>query len=259
MFAQIYDNLIAMAKTRSGLVECHSHHIIPKHAGGSNDSDNLVELTIREHILAHYCLWKIHRMVNDLRAMHMLGAKLSREYRQTIGKYCHTNRLGFFAEKYVTKRPDWSRAGVATQIAKGIGIHNPANFVKHASLGGKASMQSPKSAFAYWASAEGRTRRAKLGGQAHLSKKAMHIPGAATFIRVKPEDIQHYLSLGYVMGSPVKPNAGRRMESKRKRIVTDGIRQYESVKAAAEAYNVTSAAICCRLKSDLHLNWTYVT
>jgi hypothetical protein len=27
----------------------HKHHIIPKHAGGTNDPSNLIELTIEEH------------------------------------------------------------------------------------------------------------------------------------------------------------------------------------------------------------------
>jgi hypothetical protein len=31
----------------------HKHHIIPKHAGGTNDPSNLVELTIEQHAEAH--------------------------------------------------------------------------------------------------------------------------------------------------------------------------------------------------------------
>jgi len=34
------------------------HHIVPRSLGGSNDDDNLVLLTAREHFLAHYLLWK---------------------------------------------------------------------------------------------------------------------------------------------------------------------------------------------------------
>lgn len=36
------------------------HHIIPRCMGGSNDRDNLVALTAREHFLAHMLLGKIH-------------------------------------------------------------------------------------------------------------------------------------------------------------------------------------------------------
>ena len=34
------------------------HHIVPRCMGGSDDTDNLVNLTAREHFLAHYSLWK---------------------------------------------------------------------------------------------------------------------------------------------------------------------------------------------------------
>ena len=44
-------------KTGNGLLECH--HIIPKSFGGSEDKDNLVLLTPKEHFLAHKLLVKI--------------------------------------------------------------------------------------------------------------------------------------------------------------------------------------------------------
>jgi hypothetical protein len=39
----------------------HKHHIIPKHMGGSNDPSNLVEVTVTQHAMFHFCnfqLWK---------------------------------------------------------------------------------------------------------------------------------------------------------------------------------------------------------
>jgi hypothetical protein len=58
---KIYDQLIDNAKSR-GAVDgyCEKHHIIPKSMGGSNDKTNLVNLTAREHFLAHFLLGKIH-------------------------------------------------------------------------------------------------------------------------------------------------------------------------------------------------------
>lgn len=38
----------------------HKHHIIPKHMGGSDDSSNLIELTVEEHAEAHRKLWEEH-------------------------------------------------------------------------------------------------------------------------------------------------------------------------------------------------------
>lgn len=38
----------------------HKHHIIPKHAGGSDDPSNIVVLTVEEHAEAHRKLYEKH-------------------------------------------------------------------------------------------------------------------------------------------------------------------------------------------------------
>ncbi len=43
---------------------CETHHIIPKSEGGIDEKDNLVNLTAREHYIAHLLLAKIY---NDLK------------------------------------------------------------------------------------------------------------------------------------------------------------------------------------------------
>lgn len=56
-----YHRLIAKAKGRTrpdGYVE--KHHIMPRALGGSDNSDNLVTLTSREHFIAHMLLAKMH-------------------------------------------------------------------------------------------------------------------------------------------------------------------------------------------------------
>ena len=43
----------------------HLHHIIPRHAGGTDDPSNLVELTPEEHAEAHRKLWEEHGRWQD--------------------------------------------------------------------------------------------------------------------------------------------------------------------------------------------------
>ena len=43
----------------------HIHHIVPVHAGGTNDPSNLVELTIEEHALAHKLLYEQYGRYQD--------------------------------------------------------------------------------------------------------------------------------------------------------------------------------------------------
>lgn len=43
----------------------HIHHVIPKHAGGTDNPDNLVELSVEEHALAHKKLYEEHGRWQD--------------------------------------------------------------------------------------------------------------------------------------------------------------------------------------------------
>lgn len=60
-YQKIYNDLISRAQARESLLEYkETHHIIPKCMGGSDDKENLVELTGREHFIAHWLLCKIY-------------------------------------------------------------------------------------------------------------------------------------------------------------------------------------------------------
>lgn len=53
----------------------HKHHIIPRHAGGTDDPSNLIELTIPEHAEAHRVLWEQHGRIQDKLAWLLLSGK----------------------------------------------------------------------------------------------------------------------------------------------------------------------------------------
>ena len=57
----------------------HKHHIIPKHMGGTDSKDNLVELTVEEHALAHKVLWEKHKLHEDYLAWQGLAGLMSKE------------------------------------------------------------------------------------------------------------------------------------------------------------------------------------
>jgi hypothetical protein len=74
-YKQWYTNITEQAKNRQLKSYTESHHIIPRSLGGSNDADNLVNLTAREHFICHWLLVKMttgqehHKMLNALRMM----------------------------------------------------------------------------------------------------------------------------------------------------------------------------------------------
>lgn len=214
----IYSSLYySLCETRRQLKESwgpgsnlHQHHILPKHMGGNDDDQNLTYLSVREHIVAHFLLWKMHRNPNDLRAMKMLGAKLSVQYRKMIGIYCRDNKIGFHGATK-QQRIEWCEKGLQTQKES----EKKNTFYwwsteegrkKRASMGGKIGGKKQKELKLGWHQEHIQRKAASLGGKAHKGKKCMHRPGDETYKRVRPENFQEYLELGYIFGSPLKPN-----------------------------------------------------
>lgn len=64
-YSELYYNVILQAtlenrKKIKGGTYYERHHIVPRCMGGSNEKENLVLLTAREHFLCHYYLIQIH-------------------------------------------------------------------------------------------------------------------------------------------------------------------------------------------------------
>ena len=57
----------------------HIHHIIPRHAGGTDDPSNLVKLTVAEHAEAHRKLFEEHGNQYDYLAWKGLAGEIGRE------------------------------------------------------------------------------------------------------------------------------------------------------------------------------------
>lgn len=74
-YTQWYTNITYRAKNRHLDSYTESHHIVPRSLGGSDETDNLVNLTAREHFVCHWLLVKMttgqdyHKMLNALRMM----------------------------------------------------------------------------------------------------------------------------------------------------------------------------------------------
>ena len=75
-YKRIYEEIIERGKLRfcDGVI-VESHHIIPRSLGGSDEPENLVNLTLREHFVAHLCLARIYGGVMTRAAFMMSGFK----------------------------------------------------------------------------------------------------------------------------------------------------------------------------------------
>jgi len=73
-----YAAIIENAKQRDLDTYTETHHIMPRSLGGSDDIDNLVDLTAREHFICHWLLTKMYTGVARLKminAMYMMRAE----------------------------------------------------------------------------------------------------------------------------------------------------------------------------------------
>lgn len=69
----------------------HKHHIVPKHAGGTNDSENLIELTVEGHAEAHRKLYEEHGHWQDLVAWKALSGQIGKEEAKRLAT-CFSNK-----------------------------------------------------------------------------------------------------------------------------------------------------------------------
>jgi hypothetical protein len=57
----------------------HTHHILPRHMGGTDEPENLIELTIEEHAEAHRILYEQHGHWQDYCAWQALSGQISNQ------------------------------------------------------------------------------------------------------------------------------------------------------------------------------------
>jgi len=123
-----YNKLIQKAHSRILEGYCERHHIIPRCMGGSDDIDNLVNLTPEEHFVAHQLLVKMYpsnpglvyaahtmtagpRRINNklygwLKDKHprgMLGKSHSLETRRQMSKSRTGIKNGMFGKQHTTE------------------------------------------------------------------------------------------------------------------------------------------------------------
>jgi 5-methylcytosine-specific restriction endonuclease McrA len=120
-----YNSITANAKNRTvdGYVE--RHHIIPVSLGGSNNKENLVDLTAREHFICHWLLTKIYtgesraKMIYALNGMKRNG-QYTQRYETKITSRVYENLKKEFSIVHSAKmkgREPWNR-GVPASVSQ---------------------------------------------------------------------------------------------------------------------------------------------
>jgi hypothetical protein len=112
----IYDSIISRAKQRDRLTEYQErHHIIPRCLGGSDDSDNLVLLTAREHFICHALLCYLNRDNHSVySAFHLM------QYHQSGNRYVNSRVYNILKVRYSSLSADRM---IGNTFAKGL-VHS---------------------------------------------------------------------------------------------------------------------------------------
>ena len=93
-----YNSLTNKAKDRTITGYTEKHHIIPSSLGGTNDNDNIVKLTAREHFICHLLLTKM-TTGNARYKMNFALHMLSNANNIGDGRYMPSSRLYEYAKK----------------------------------------------------------------------------------------------------------------------------------------------------------------
>jgi hypothetical protein len=154
-YAKHYNNLMSTRlllkperhKMRKSGQYFEGHHIIPKSKGGTGissrglNNDNIVYLTAREHFLAHWLLWRIHRDRSSALSFHkMLSCnknqeriKSSRAYNEARLAFSETNKGNQYGRFGKGKKMSEERKAEVSKFMKGrwSGENNPFFGMKH--------------------------------------------------------------------------------------------------------------------------------
>jgi hypothetical protein len=78
-YKDTYDRIINRSVGRKFIKAAYErHHILPKSMGGTNNKNNLVYLTYREHFLAHWLLTKFTEGQDKIKMLHALAKMTTR-------------------------------------------------------------------------------------------------------------------------------------------------------------------------------------
>lgn len=104
-YQNIYNTLVEKAKVRGLDKSQHEgyheiHHIIPRCLGGSDEKDNLVMFTGREHFIAHMLLWKAYPEEASLMRAAMLMSSFWRDSFGGVGVRTSSRLYEVLREEY---------------------------------------------------------------------------------------------------------------------------------------------------------------
>lgn len=237
------------------LNNCERHHIIPKSMGGNNEESNLIYLTGRHHLVAHWLLYKIYNNKQMAMAFFIMSQNKSR-YRVTdleinLSKKAYLIHGDLMQE---VKTPD----GPFRSCRDAAAFYKiPESTMQDRIRNNPESYQ--------WLSKN--YMKAAKGGKHGMSRSIMTPIGefetvgeAASHYEVTNRTILRYTekyASRFYYTSPAKQGI-RNIVSQNKRKVNTHVGVFESVASACAALGIERASLRYRIKSDGFPDYYYL-
>ena len=116
-----YYDIINASKIRSVIGYTENHHIVPKSLNGSNDPDNIVKLTAREHYLCHRLLTKM-TIGNDKKKMIYALWRCTNSNNYNTNSHTYENSRKLYIETLIIAKTGVKRAPFSEQTRKNMSI-----------------------------------------------------------------------------------------------------------------------------------------
>jgi hypothetical protein len=174
-YTRWYYDIVDRAKTRTSLADNYyeKHHIVPKSLGGNNSTDNLINLSAREHFICH---WLLTKMVSNKKEKYQMWNAFScMLYRENLNQERHTVTSRVFeniksvgakikSEKFSGENnPMFGRKGI---LSPHYGKKKSAEHIANLSKAHKGQIRTVESRAKQSATTKGRTQT-----QEHIEKR----------------------------------------------------------------------------------------
>lgn len=156
----------------------HKHHIIPKHMGGTDDKNNIVELLVSDHAVAHLKLYYTHEKYEDLCAYYMLSGKIEK-FRSQLG------HLGGTACQQKRKEQGLNAYGLEPNSKKAKEISSKGGKIQGARNAASGHMNKIKTKESLSKAGKAAALKNKIRGVGSFFNKDEHVKAAAKGGRIQ--------------------------------------------------------------------------
>jgi hypothetical protein len=230
------------------------HHIVPRHAGGTNNKENLIKLSLKDHTLAHKIRYEVYRSQYDLSAYNYMtgqfakakraicaangakskGRKLTEEHKQKISKATSGQNNPFYGKTHTLE--------VRQKL-------------RESSYGKRWSEESKKKLSKTLKTKPETThpRRCRIGNEVYSS-----LTQAAIDVNISKSLLMYRLNSTILTDYKwIDPPREEKRSKTSKKVLIDGT-EYQSISQAASSLGLHPSTVSKRCKSNVYANYFFI-